>query len=265
MPEIISHYVMGKKTLMRLDEEIRSIIDEDIFYFAANGPDPYYFYRFLFPKGKQKGRSRSSIMHETRTGEFLIQFILKCRDKQSFSFLAGFLCHYALDSTAHPFIRKLADDKKYMHMAIEHKIDMILLERAGKSRRNMMDFFVPYAGIPVFENALEEVYGWRDHMFRSGYHYMKIWYYLIKDSHGMLEKAFRLMKSDKERIPYSSHVCDAYDFTQYDELEARSIEDAVAFIQSAYSFMIGAMTTEQLREIIGNRSYSGKEKEDLAV
>ena len=51
-----------------------------------------------------------------------------------FSWLAGFFCHYALDSTAHPYIIYVTTAEYHYprcHMSLEHELDMRQIRRDG--------------------------------------------------------------------------------------------------------------------------------------
>ena len=53
-------------------------------------------------------------------------------DRQAgLSYLYGFLCHFALDSEAHPFIEEYIHSHGVAHTAIEGEFDRMLLERDG--------------------------------------------------------------------------------------------------------------------------------------
>ena len=103
MPDIAQHHVFGKDVRASLPAEVRSFLLDTPYVFALFGPDPWFVYRIW---KRRSGRGRR--MHTTKTGDFLAALALRARDgsarQEMFSYLAGFLCHYALDSAAHPYI-----------------------------------------------------------------------------------------------------------------------------------------------------------------
>ena len=100
MPDIVQHHAFGTEVREALAPEIRKYLAEQPYIFALYGPDPWFMYRPVKPR---QGRGRR--MHTTRTGEFLRALALQAKTgtapRETFSYLAGFLCHYALDSVAH--------------------------------------------------------------------------------------------------------------------------------------------------------------------
>ena len=96
MPDIVVHNAMGDKVLERLDTEISSFIDRDVFGVSVMGPDPFIFYRFFAPHFRHGINQRSHTMHHTKTGQFLMELAKRSQSSEMFSYLAGFLCHYAI-------------------------------------------------------------------------------------------------------------------------------------------------------------------------
>ncbi len=261
MPDIVVHHAMGDEVLSKLELKIASVIDYDIFRFSVMGPDPYICYRFFAPRLRHGINKRSAIMHKTKTGRFLMELAVNSQSREMFSFLAGFLCHYALDSTTHPFINNSADYKGYMHIAIEHRLDVMELERQGKQRRDLMKLFTTYPDLPEAEAAIQNIYGWDDDCYKTGYRHMKLYHWLVKDQYGMLlfilEHSKRLVRHAARS--YQTHLADNIDLSPFDELKDEAVELAVSMITAAYRFRAGEVSEEELSAIIGNRSYSGGE------
>ena len=186
MLDIVVHNAMGDKVLRKLGMEISSIIDLEIFHFSVMDPDPYIFYRFFTPMFRHGINKRSTIMHRTKTGQFLMALARRSQSREMFSFTAGFLCHYAMDSTSHPFIYGLAKHKSEMHTAIEHRLDVIELERQGKQRRDIMGLFTVFPDLPEVRAAMKEIYGWDNYAYKIGHRHMKLFHWIIKDQHGIL-------------------------------------------------------------------------------
>ena len=152
------------------------------------GPDPFIFYRFFAPHFRQGVNKRSHTMHRTKPGEFLMELAKRGQSREMFSYFAGFLCHYAMDSTSQPFIYKTADYQSDMHTAIEHRLDVLELERQRKQRRDLMDLFTQYRKLPEVREAMKSVYGWDDNCYETGYRHMKLYHWIVKDQHGVLNR-----------------------------------------------------------------------------
>lgn len=111
MPSLVSHYLIGKEILKEdlvFAEKIKN--NENIFLFGTQGPD--FFFTSIFPS-KSNNIKLSEIglyMHSKKIDEFYkstLEIILNDKkvDKDIlFSYMAGFLCHYALDTITHPYI-----------------------------------------------------------------------------------------------------------------------------------------------------------------
>ncbi len=114
MPDILTHIAYADEVLEHLeDRQLRGQIKKrmELFRFGAQGPDFFFYHDFLSRK-KDDVNAVGNLMHETYTGEFLKQFFdsfLLKETKEAFfydllSYYLGFVCHYTLDKTVHPFI-----------------------------------------------------------------------------------------------------------------------------------------------------------------
>ena len=106
----------------------------------------------------------------------------------AFAYFCGFLCHYALDSTVHPYINMLAARRVGMHTAVERKLDRMELRQSGRTVSDIMKLVVPFPDIPEIRGAMKAVYGWDDNCFRTGYRHMKWFLSIVKDKHLILDK-----------------------------------------------------------------------------
>ena len=257
MPDIVLHNKIGEDVFRKMEPVQRTVIDYDIFRFALQGPDAFLFYRFFSPYRNKDVVERSKTMHELKTGVFLTELAKEAYNDKVFSFLAGFLCHYALDSVAHPYIIKKANGIKYMHMAIEHRLDMLELGRLGKTRGSISEVLPAYPVVPEVGRVVEKVYGWNDCLWQTSYRHMRLWYKVIKDKYNVLYLVFHIMRSEKAAIPYSSRICEHMDLSEFDSLYLKAVEEAVMFISAVYDFTKDRISEKKLKRIIGNRSYSG--------
>ena len=200
-------------------------------------------------------------MHKTLTGAFLMELARYCRDDQCFSFLAGFLCHYALDSTTHPYINALAAGVPGMHGSIEHKLDVMELKRQSKGLGYIMKLFTDYPDIPEVQNAMKTVYGWDDEYFRISYRHMKLFHWLAIDRFGLVDLLLRNARGRRSSVSYRNTRSKNLDLSGFDEYEKEAEQFAVQLIKAAYQYRNDEITESELRSIIGNRSYSGGEAE----
>lgn len=259
MPDIVVHNAMGEKVLQGLDAEIASVIDHDLFKVSVMGPDPYIYYRFFAPPFRRGINRRSSAMHRTRTQEFLTELVKMSRTDEVFSYAAGFLCHYSLDSTVHPFVNTMAGHRHDMHMAIERRLDNEELQRQGKQRKDIMKLFTQDPDLTAAQTALRTVYGWDDSCFAAGYRHMKLYHWLAKDQHGLLAAVLSHIPGGLSAVPFDTKRADHIDLSPFAALEKEAVEMGVRLVTAAYRFREGEIGEDELRAAIGNRNYAGGE------
>lgn len=138
MPACLTHYLFAQNVLQDLAE--KESIDQCAYFWGAQGPDFLFCHRY-FPwmKGrslKSYGNELHSVAKPSVTFTAMRNFLKHHEDPSYRSYVYGFLCHYALDSTAHPYINALAgtlrEDRPYetpttMHGEIEAALDAIVL------------------------------------------------------------------------------------------------------------------------------------------
>ena len=258
MPSIVVHNAMGDRVLKKLPIEVRDIINPEIFHFSVSGPNPYMFYRFFVPERyKRKIPKRAKRMHKTRTGQFLMELASYSKDDDMFSYLSGFLCHYALDSTTHPYINGKANKVPGMHMSIEHRLDAIELQRQGKKTRDLMKLFKKFPDLPDVWSAKSATYGWKNDYYKRSYAYMRMFFWLSLDPFGVLNILFKNKEGKLGTFSRKNKRSDYLDLSEFDSLEKEAEDMAVRLITAAYQYRNDEIIEEELRRVIGNRSYSG--------
>ena len=109
MPATVTHAFFAKDVYDILPSEIQDCLDVDRSKMFGQSVDSLMFYNlFSFARGKRI-RHFQSYFHTHHTQEFFINLLRYMKetpdlDKDTYSFLLGFICHYALDSTLHPYI-----------------------------------------------------------------------------------------------------------------------------------------------------------------
>lgn len=157
MPSTFTHYLLAnrvydqllnneykyKKLILQFNDSITSDkifnkLNQSLFWWGAQGPD-YLFMISFMPWSKQKKlRGYGSRLHSIPPSITLenIRCIVKRLDVKALFYAMGFICHYALDSITHPFIKYRSviykDKIKYSnnsttHAFIETNIDNIVL------------------------------------------------------------------------------------------------------------------------------------------
>ena len=249
MPDIIVHTAFGAEVLERTGLEVV----RDIYDFGLQGPDPYLFYRFYLPPFQHRANRYASIMHRERTGDFLLELARRSKEsREMFSFFAGFLCHYALDSNTHPYINRKAKNKPIMHMAIEHKLDNM---NGGEIR---IPPFLPESLKEPVGGAITKIYGWDDawEKLRQGHRDMIPFYRIVGDKSGRLDWAARKTHTKLALISYRSKSLDKMELSGFLPLYKKALDCAVRYVEAARAFVDGEIGEEELSKVIGSRSYN---------
>lgn len=111
MPAFATHEIFGEEVLKEIPERrVRQAVlrHRNVFHIGCQGPDLFFYNPFFH---RFAGQSLGSRMHEEGAGRFFASFLeslLKQRDRESteigISYLLGFLSHYVLDTSLHPYI-----------------------------------------------------------------------------------------------------------------------------------------------------------------
>lgn len=208
MPDPVTHYYFSYKILSELDAEISSKIEEPVFERALQGPDPWSAIGFFGGKEKQHCK-RSSIMHKEKTGNFFISLtneVKESKDTSLFSFLVGFICHYYLDKTTHPYIickggeydgTKDTYNLRNGHVRIEHLIDSYYIRHYYKKKPWHFSIPKEIFKLKQYPESLSDplnkifktVYGWDNafKLFNKSLHHQSLFYRLMQDRFGILK------------------------------------------------------------------------------
>jgi hypothetical protein len=110
----------------------------EAYLLGSQGPDPLFLLG-IFPLGlKSRPLGYGQMVHRRRTGAFLLALLRQGREGGAVArgFALGFLTHYALDTTVHPYVyaHSVARDGRYhsrIHMRLEKQWDTLYLHRDG--------------------------------------------------------------------------------------------------------------------------------------
>ena len=295
MPDVAVHAAFGREVRAELGKEAAERIRDVPYTFALFGPDIWFMYQ---PWKRREGRGRR--MHTTRTGQFLTA--LAERAKQSrhpeelFSYLAGFLCHYALDAETHPYIIHMTEEKTHFprgHMSFEHSLDKAEMERAGVwgGKHPVTDFYFPKLRLPEemredIDAVFLEVYGWK-HTWKALNHSLpryRICYRVLENPRGLFTRLAARTKhpvlcslayarshfegTDVENTAGAewthSHDASERSAAGFGEMKDKARRDAAEMIEAAYRYIfLSEISREELAGRIGSRSYlSGLPEED---
>lgn len=129
MPAGYAHYIFGQKVLNALQPPYQQIIKNniDLYNIGVHGPDILFYYNApVSNKVKQQGNT----MHQKAAYDFFktAQNIIKSKpDEASIAYLYGFITHFVLDHSCHPYIAVKQRELDLTHSEIESELDRRLL------------------------------------------------------------------------------------------------------------------------------------------
>lgn len=121
--------------LQRLDADLHTVAEghRELYDIGLHGPDILFYYDALhrnpvsrvgFTMHDFPGRDFFGPARDALSG-------IEDRDAGE-AYLMGFVCHFALDSTCHPYIQEVIDGTGIAHTKIEGEFDRMLLVEDGK-------------------------------------------------------------------------------------------------------------------------------------
>ena len=173
MADIYMHSRMAKDVIKNIEYAFNKKIVSN----AAQGPDPLY-YNF-FSKEHPEYRKYADAMHRKDTDlllKIMTNYVKENLTVDSYSFLVGFICHYALDVKIHPYVYNHVgvykkDDKRThewrgLHLKFERSIDAVLIEEDTGIKPRKMNLNTKY--FPLRSPSLEIMKIW-DHILKEVY------------------------------------------------------------------------------------------------
>ncbi|MBQ6324246.1 MAG: zinc dependent phospholipase C family protein [Bacilli bacterium] len=109
MPATVTHAYFAKDVIDILPESIRNSLNNKRCMMFSQSTDSLMFYNLFSIFPGRKIRKFYEYFHNNKSQEYFINLLGYVRDNKLFdddvfSFIVGFICHYALDSTLHPYI-----------------------------------------------------------------------------------------------------------------------------------------------------------------
>ena len=171
MPNIITHGLFAKAVYDEIsDQKLKEIIKEfpREYIIGSNGPDFLFFYKF-FQKKYAPVRELGSKVHAGHVNEFYdLAFDLIQNEKDAtlqkamISYVAGHLCHWALDSRAHPYIfyktGSYSGLSASMHHRFESMMDAMMLMKIRHETIKTFKFYLLAKQSPYSVQAVAAIY-----------------------------------------------------------------------------------------------------------
>jgi len=149
LPAIVTHSFFADEVFDRMEESsLKQGIStrRSLFRLGAQGPDLFFYYKAA-PWSRYDGIEKlGNLMHDQKIGSFYSESLTYLGNLTSgegyfdvAAYIAGYLCHYALDRTAHPFIHytsgidiehsRISWKYHIYHRVLESAIDYLSLEK----------------------------------------------------------------------------------------------------------------------------------------
>ncbi len=150
MPSSNTHSYFCEDVYDKVNNNVKYKLKDNINYFKVfgQGPDPYFFYDFHLSKKSIEVYKINKAMQHSKVNMHFIRLINYINEKNYYdnpmvmAYLYGNICHYALDSTAHPYIIYCTGNydntnpKTYkyngLHEEMEYYIDCYLIFQREK-------------------------------------------------------------------------------------------------------------------------------------
>ncbi|XMB86260.1 zinc dependent phospholipase C family protein [Mycoplasmatota bacterium WC44] len=215
MPDSITHAFFAEEVTKKLN--IDSIkLNNELYLVGAQGPDPYFYYKFLPWKNNEGLPKIGNLLHSKFTQRFFLTYLDKLKEnysKNGYSFILGWICHYALDSITHPYIYHFTgnyiktDKSTYSyrgnHLQLERSIDSIFLRRKGynsnkfKATKEIFTLLeIPSEVVQLLDSTIKDIYG-LDNMgnnYNNAYKdYRKSLNIMSYDPYGIKKLLYRVM------------------------------------------------------------------------
>lgn len=260
------------------------------FIMGANGPDPLFCYQMYNPMRRYDLAGLGHLMHSEKTGLFLKNLFRFAQTDAQKDYCLGFLCHYSLDSTIHPFVNYITElygspfNIPAGHGFFESALDSRLSMKATGQPAADVDMYCPEMDKAalnqitlLFKKAVDATY--EDHIYpRSEYiqafkdfRFIKKFFYspgkfkfpvafLIEKALGFSEGfVMSHMQPCVRDIPdfpfWRNEAVGLYSVETLDNLLLRADYLAAECINIGLEYFKGIYTLGDLMEDIGNKSY----------
>lgn len=167
MPAFSTHYLFAEEMMNTLKDIADFEINENAVLIGAQGPDIFFFHRvFPWQPGKPL-RKLGSSLHREKAGVLLNKLYKYCSKTESNiakSYAFGFILHYALDKSCHPYIyyiqNKITESHPEFnphsaHNIIELSLDSLMLSLCLNIKNPV--HFETEKTIKATENELNEI------------------------------------------------------------------------------------------------------------
>lgn len=156
MPAFSTHHLFAEEMMETIKKSVRGVkLDERAVIYGTQGPDFLFFHRILPTMPGKSLTGVGSRIHRADPAKLFKAMADYINDGKNYdrdtviSYFCGFICHYALDRSVHPFVYWAMEDIKekenityhpfVLHNRIEFDMDMIFL-REKRNITNALNF-----------------------------------------------------------------------------------------------------------------------------
>ena len=173
MPSSNTHSYFCDDVYDKVNKNVHDKLKDNINYFKVfgQGPDPYFFYDFHLTKKSKRVHKINKVLQHSKVNKHFVRLINYISEnnfydnEQVMAYLYGKICHFVLDSTAHPYIiyctgrydEKKPDTYKYngLHEEMEYYIDCYLIFQREKILPKNYKVYNKLFNISEFNNELK--------------------------------------------------------------------------------------------------------------
>lgn len=130
MPAGYAHYIFGQKVFNSLDKNHQEIINRniDLYNIGVHGPDILFYYKALV---SNEIKDLGSLLHQKEAYGFFLHakkiIDENQHDEAAIAYIYGFITHFVLDHSCHPYIGQMEKELNMTHSEIESELDRKLL------------------------------------------------------------------------------------------------------------------------------------------
>lgn len=134
MPSTYAHRRFGADVLALLPDGLRATLEQhrELYDMGLHGPDLMFYYKALQSNPVNR---LGNAMHEQKGEVFFTRartVVENATDKSAaLAYALGFVCHFALDSTCHPYVEAYVRESGVGHCEIETEFDNALMREDG--------------------------------------------------------------------------------------------------------------------------------------
>lgn len=243
MADVYMHAKLAKE----IQKSHKQTLNSEVVLLGSQGPDPMY-YGFVHKYHKDY-RFFADRMHDTDTNglfEAMFSYAKEHPSLEVYSYMIGFLCHFALDVKIHPYVYHHVgqydelDTKTHhmrgLHLKFERSIDAMLIEHDTKDKAHhypLQKNVFPIKEVPkelqkFYQHLMDERYQFSDgaSMIENSVQSMyRVLRYIVQDKTGIKKLGYKLLDRifSKEDMYFSDlsmyhHIAD-FDFLNQEHRE----------------------------------------------